>query len=128
MSGGDISTGRFDIWKQYLDYIWNSPTTLLFGDGLGSPYYLSQGPHNAYIELIFFLGIIGGAIMVSTIVCIIGTRKTVTRRGFIEYALLLLFFVMIATLGIVTVNDLMFYCMLLWISMNMSKETSTCTL
>ena len=126
LSGDDISTGRFDIWKAYLDYIWDSPITLFFGDGLGSPYYLSHGPHNAYIELIFFLGIIGGTIMVSTIICIIGINKFVTRRGLIDRGLILLFFVMIATLGIVTVNDLMFYCMLLWISMNMRKEATIC--
>lgn len=126
LSGDDISTGRFDIWKEYLDYIWDSPITLFFGDGLGSPYYLSHGPHNAYIELIFFLGIIGGTIMVSTIIYIIGINKFVTHRGLIDRGLILLFFVMIATLGIVTVNDLMFYCMLLWISMNMQKEATIC--
>ena len=116
--GGDISTGRIDIWKDYLDYIWNSPATLLFGDGLGSPNYMSMGAHNAYIELIFFLGIIGGIVMVSSIIYIIGIRKFVAHRTFINWALVLLFLVMIATLGIVTVNDLMFYFMLLWISMN----------
>ena len=126
--GDDISTGRFDIWAGYIEYIWSSPMTLLFGDGLGSSYYLSHGPHNAYIELIFFLGILGGTIMVSTIICILGINKLVTHRKFIDRALVILFFVMIATLGIVTVNDLMFYCMLLWISMNMRKETEVCTL
>ena len=128
LAGGDISTGRFDIWKEYLAYIENSPTTLLFGDGLGSSYYLSHGPHNAYIELIFFLGIIGGTIMVSTIVCIMGINKFVTHRRFIDWSLILLFFVMIATLGVVTINDLMFYCMLLWINMNMRKEVTICAL
>lgn len=128
LSGSDISTGRFDIWKEYLNYIWNSPKTLLLGDGFGSPYYRSHGPHNAYIELIFFLGIIGGTIMVSTVIHILGINKLVTHRRFIDWALVLLFFVMIATLGIVTVNDLMFYCMLLWISMNMRRKTALCGL
>lgn len=128
LSGDDISTGRFDIWKRYLEYILDSPSTLIFGDGLGSPYYLSHGPHNAYIELIFFLGIIGGTIMVSAIICILSINKLVACRRFIDWALILLFFVMIATLGIVTVNDLMFYCMLLWISMNMKKEATICAL
>lgn len=124
LSGDDISTGRFDIWAGYIEYIWSSPMTLLFGDGLGSPYYLSRGPHNSYIELIFFLGIVGGTLFVLTIACIIGSIRYIERRTFIDRALGLLFLIMIATLGIVTVNDLMFYCMLLWISMNMcSKRT-----
>ena len=121
-SGDDISTGRFDIWREYLEYIWSSPMTLLFGDGLGSPYYLSHGPHNAYIELIFFLGIVGGAIFVLTVAYIIRITKFVERRTFIDRALVWLFFIMIATLGIVTVNDLMFYCMLLWMSMNICNR------
>ncbi len=122
LSGEDISTGRFDIWKNYLVYIFNSPTTLIFGDGLGSSYYMSIGPHNAYIELIFFLGIVGGTIMVSAIICILRAKKFVAHRTFIDISLILLFFVMIAALGVLTVNDLMFYCMLLWISTNMRKE------
>ncbi len=124
LSDGDISTGRFDIWKGYLEHIWSSPMTLLFGDGLGSPYYLPQEPHNAYIELVFFLGIVGGTIFVSTIIHIICCSKYVKRRTFIDFALVLLFLIMIGTLGIVTVNDFMFYCMFLWISMNIPKETT----
>ena len=124
-SGGDISTGRFDIWKSYLGYIINSPKTLLFGDGLGSPYYQSTGPHNAYIELIFFFGVTGGAIFVLTISQIIRSTKFVQRRSFIDLVLVLLFFIMIGTLGIVTVNDLMFYCMLLWVSMNMRIQNKS---
>lgn len=119
---GDISTGRFEIWSEYLEYIWDSPMTLLFGDGLGAPYYMSHGPHNAYIELIFFLGIVGGALLVSNIVCCLCFERHIERRTFIDHALLLLFFVMIGTLGLVTVNDLTFYCMLLWASMNMPTE------
>ena len=124
LSDNDISTGRFDIWKTYIEYIWSSPKTLFLGDGLGAPYCITQEPHNAYIELIFFLGIFGGALFIITIANIIGLSKHLERRTFINYALLLLFFIMIATLGIVTVNDLMFYCMLLWISMNMSRNTT----
>lgn len=125
LSGDDISTGRFDIWAGYLDYILGSPMTLLFGDGLGSPYYLSHGPHNSYIELIFFLGVVGGALLVLTITSIISSVRYIKRRKFIDRALVLLFFIMIATLGMVTVNDLMFYCMLLWISMNVCKKDET---
>lgn len=122
LSGGDISTGRFDMWGGYLEYILNSTKTLLLGDGLGSPYYLSHGPHNAYIEVVFFLGLLGGCLFIFTIVCIINSVRYVNKRIFIHRALIFMFLVMIATLGIVTVNDLMFYCMLIWISMNMEGK------
>lgn len=122
LSGDDISTGRFDIWSGYLEYILNSTKTLLLGDGLGSPYYLSHGPHNAYIEIVFFLGLFGGGLFIFTIACIINSVKYVNKRTFIHRALIFMFLVMIATLGIVTVNDLMFYCMLIWLSMNMEGK------
>lgn len=126
LTGDDISTGRFVIWGSYLDYIWNSPATLFLGDGLGAPYDLPMGPHNAYIELIFFLGIFGGALFILTVIYIMDSTRHVERRVFINRVLIILFLIMIGTLGIVTVNDLMFYCMLLWISMNMGEERMAC--
>ena len=126
LTGDDISTGRFAIWRSYLDYIWNSPATLFFGDGLGASYYLPMGPHNGYIELIFFLGIFGGALFVLTVTHIMNSIRYVEKRTFINRALIILFLLMIGTLGIVTVNDLMFYCMLLWISLNMGEEKMAC--
>ena len=126
LTGGDISTGRFAIWRSYLDYIWNSPVTLFFGDGLGASYYLPMGPHNAYIELIFFLGIFGGTLFVFTVIQIVGCTRHVEKRTFMNRALIILFLLMIGTLGIVTVNDLMFYFMLLWISMNMGEGSMVC--
>lgn len=85
-----------------------------------------MGPHNAYIELIFFLGIFGGALFILTVTYIMDSTRHVERRVFINRVLIILFLIMIGTLGIVTVNDLMFYCMLLWISMNMGEERMAC--
>lgn len=113
---GDISTGRFDIWERCFSYIGSSPKTLLFGDGLG---YQRFEPHNAYIELILIFGVLGGALLLLTICNIISLVRYVNKRNFIHYALILIFLIMIATLGIVTVNDLMFYCIFLFISMNL---------
>lgn len=122
LSGDDISTGRFDIWKGYLDYFGNSPMTVLLGDGLGAPYYLPQEPHNAYIDLIFFLGIVGGILFLWTISQLVRINVYVKRRKFIDIALTLLFLIMIGTLHLIRYNEFMFYCIFLWISNNMSKR------
>lgn len=119
---GDISTGRFDIWNEYLTYIWSSPRTLFFGDGLGAGYYKGIGPHNTYIESIYFLGIFGSIILIIALVCAFRSQKNVYRRNMMNYSLVLLFILMIATLGCLTINDLFFYCMLLWIGFNMNIE------
>lgn len=121
-SGEDVSTGRFGIWESYIGYIKSSPLTFLFGDGLGAPYYNSVGPHNTYIESVYFIGLLGSIIFLVALISIFRARRYVFKRSIINYALILIFLGMIATLGCLTVNDLMFYCMLLWISLNMSKE------
>lgn len=122
LTGGDVSTGRFDIWTSYMGYIEYSPLTFFFGDGLGAPYYKGSGPHNTYIESIFFIGIIGSIIFLITLISIFRAKKNIFKRRIINYALMLIFLVMIATLGCLTINDLMFYCMLLWVSLNIGSD------
>lgn len=121
-SGGDISTGRFGIWKAYTGYINNSIKTLLFGDGLGAGYLSVGGPHNTYIEAVYYIGLFGTAFFLISVFYIFKSGKLDIKRTILNYALPLLFLFMIATLGCFTVNDLMFYCMLLWISMNMERR------
>lgn len=120
LSGDDISTGRFGIWERYLDYIFSSPLTLFFGDGLKAPDYTGVAPHNTYIESVYYIGIVGSLLFFITIICIARSRKLVARRTVTNYVLLIAFLVMIATLACFTVNDLMFYCMLLWMSLNIN--------
>ncbi|MBE7047858.1 MAG: hypothetical protein E7393_00590 [Ruminococcaceae bacterium] len=55
----DMTTGRTDIWKDYMNTIWHDPKILLFGNGLKSLIYTGRGAHNTYIEAFFSLGIVG---------------------------------------------------------------------
>ncbi len=119
---GDISTGRFDLWKDYLGYISSSPRTLLFGDGLGAPYRLMGGPHSTYIETIYFLGILGGTLFLTTILHIFKSKRYLEHGNFMNYVLLITFCVMIATLGCLMMNDFLFHCMLLWMSLNINNR------
>ena len=56
LSAGDISTGRFEIWRTYLGHMEGSWRTLLLGDGLQAGYLPVGGPHNTYIECVYFCG------------------------------------------------------------------------
>lgn len=122
--GGDISTGRFGIWKVYTGHINDSITTLFFGDGLGAGYLSVGGPHNTYIEAIYYIGLFGTAFFLISVFYIFKSGKLDIKRTILNYALPLLFLLMIATLGCFTVNDLMFYFMLIWVGMNISTEQS----
>ena len=120
--GGDVSTGRFNIWRNYLDYILNSPITLVFGDGLGSKHLADVAPHNSIIETVYFLGLLGGMIFLVAIFSVFATRRIKIRRTLVNYSLPLLFGFMCLLLGCLTINDLMFYCMLMWIGLNMDMN------
>lgn len=123
-SGNDISTGRFEIWKAYSRHINNSITTLVFGDGLRAEYLSVGGPHNTYLEAVYYIGLIGTVLFLITIFVVFKCRKLDIKRGILNYTLPLLFLFMIATLGCFTINDLMFYFILLWVGLNIdiSKE------
>ena len=118
LSGRDISTGRFGLWKTYVRHINSSNTTFFFGDGLRAGYLSAGGPHNTYIEAVYYIGLLGTALFLLTVLIVFKCRKLDIKRGILNYALPLLFLFMIATLGCFTVNDLMFYFILIWLGLN----------
>jgi|GEM_PF-6977346 hypothetical protein len=56
-----FTTGRYDLLKNYLEYIFSSWTVMLIGDGIGS-IYGTHGAHNYLVEVIHQVGIIGAII------------------------------------------------------------------
>lgn len=62
LSSDDLSgltTNRSDLWRTYIDFISKRIKVLFVGVGIGAGYLECGGPHNFYIELIYYLGIIG---------------------------------------------------------------------
>jgi hypothetical protein len=119
----DISNNRFTIWFNYLHYFNKSLKTIFLGDGIGAAYYMGKGPHNSYLELVYFLGLIGSFIYLFLLGSILHLRQLLNPKTIMNYMLLVIFCIMIATLGIFKVNDIMFYFMLIWISMNYDTRT-----
>lgn len=65
-TGGDLTTGRTDIFRSYLQYIFSNVRTFFFGDGMYSYMpMLKIRPHNSLLELIISWGIIGTIIFIS---------------------------------------------------------------
>lgn len=117
-SATDITNNRTNIWWQYIDYFNSSVTTLFFGDGIGASYYNGVGPHNTYIEMVYFLGIIGSLIYVGMYWCILKTGRCIRKRKFMNYSLLFILMIMSTTLGMLFSNDFGFLMMLVWLFMN----------
>lgn len=68
----DLTTGRTDVYALYLQAIFKNVGTFLFGYGLGADSLLKD-PHNLYIELGYYIGVIGLALYAAF--CIIMFRK-----------------------------------------------------
>lgn len=62
MSG--ITSGRTELWKNYLEYISNDVRTLIFGSGIGAVGLSYGASHSYYIDMIYHLGVIGTVIYV----------------------------------------------------------------
>lgn len=118
LTNDDISSGRFFLIESYLTYIFSNIDVLILGKGLGGGLYGTHGPHNTFVEFLYYLGLVGSIIYVLTLFKIFNSREELIYRTPMNYSLLLIFCIMIYTLGMLTMNDLMFYFMLLWYSMN----------
>jgi O-antigen ligase len=61
---GDLTTGRTDIWKRYIDTIFRDMRILFFGKGVNAVITGMKGTHNTYLEALFSLGFVGSALLV----------------------------------------------------------------
>ena len=105
-SGESLTTGRTSLWKDYILYVCSHPLMLLFGGGLSVKKPFRLGPHNAYLELILFLGIIGSFLFCLTIYNAVAASWGKKIRGTsVPFILTLLMFFF---LGVYNSPDLQF--------------------
>lgn len=77
--GSSLTTGRSDMWQLYLYYIYDNPDVLLFGRGIGAELLAEHAPHNVYIDILYYLGTIGGFLLITAIVNS-GARYGIKRK------------------------------------------------
>lgn len=53
----DITTGRTEIWKQYISYFVSNPFQLIFGSGISASKFTTVA-HNTYIDFLYYYGIV----------------------------------------------------------------------
>lgn len=70
----DLTSGRIEIWKAYMTMLVDHPINLLFGAGMANgrnlliPYYgEAQAAHNGFLELFADTGIVGCALIFSSL-------------------------------------------------------------
>ena len=114
----DISNNRYAIWSNYISYFGQSLKTLIVGDGIGCGVLGRAGAHNFYLELIYYLGLIGGSIYISLCLYLLKAGKKIEQYRPLNFSLLLLMNVVSLTLGMLLNNDFPFILMSIWIVMN----------
>lgn len=90
-SGGtdldSLTTGRTRLWRDYLQYYAEHPVSTLFGFGLGAELkIIFAGSHNIYIDLIYFVGVIGELWLFVIVDAISRERRDLSvRKSFVNY-------------------------------------------
>lgn len=116
----DISTGRIEILNSYLEYLAHSPLTAVFGDGIGAGYLLAGGPHNTYMEAVYFIGILGSILYLFLAISIFKWKRYNNKKQIVNYIPLFAFLIMIGVLGCFTINEISFYYILVWLGLNIN--------
>ncbi len=88
-----LTTGRLELWKNYLNYFDSSTVSVLFGRGFGAELIKGMGAHNTYIDMIYYLGIFGTTVFISAIVFSLNGKKK-CRRNVLNHSVLLVVLIM----------------------------------
>lgn len=69
----DLTTGRTELWRNYLNELLYDPIMLLFGEGYTSINLNNKGSHNTLIQLVYQFGLVGAPFLIAWVV--ISLRK-----------------------------------------------------
>lgn len=75
-----ITTDRWNLWLEYLTYLAAHPVNAIFGSGLGAGAIDKLSAHNAYISMIYQLGLVGSALFILIIVLIVRDRLKLKQK------------------------------------------------
>ena len=99
----DLTTGRTLIYQRYWDILSESISRIFFGMGLAEE-SLNRDPHNLYLEVIYYTGLVGLALVVWFYGCI-GvqvnkmTAGSIKQHVYAKYVVLLMVVVVFLTLS-----------------------------
>ena len=123
-SSDDVLTGRDELNLMYLEYIFDNPKILLFGEGISSDKFLGapNNVHNIYIELIFKLGIVGAIVYFGLLSFAINIPifkfKTIK---FVNFFPLMFFLVMMFFLAGINRYELPYYIIICFTPLNFNR-------
>lgn len=70
-----VTTGRFEIWKFYLEKLTSSPLYMLFGCGVTAPNIRDKTTHNFLISLLYKFGVVGIIVLLVALIYLFKQSK-----------------------------------------------------
>ncbi len=127
-SGTDINrltTGRFNIWMMYAEYLIGNIRAAIFGDGIAAPLINERASHNTYIDVFYHLGIVGGGLLMACLTAISGQSRHVNiKRNAMNYSIMFCIVIMYFFLSELFYFDPPFHIFIAFVVLNlpMGKE------
>ena len=94
----DLTTGRIVLHMRYLKAITDSAAAFIFGYGLDAP-FLGLSPHNLYLEILYYLGLVGLTIFLAEIIAFVHMLHTETS-GVRKYSKLMTYYPLLLIGGV----------------------------
>lgn len=113
----ELTTGRFQTWLNYLNFFENNFQVLIFGRGLGASLVNEKAAHNTYIDMIYFLGIIGSILYMILIISIFN-NKVIIKRTFLNHSIWIVICIMYFFLSELMYIDLPFHLIIAYYVLN----------
>ena len=123
-TGGDINkltTGRFDLWISYIEYLIINPKYLILGKGIGAG-ILGKAAHNTYVELLYHFGVLGTAFFISVLKQFRMLSYTNIKRNMMNYSVLVCILIMYFFWGEIFYFDSPFHLVLVIAVLNINMD------
>ncbi len=86
----ELTTGRFDIWMDYIKCLANDMKILLFGAGITAELLSGRAAHNTYLEMLYHIGLIGTFMLFILLKAILPHHVQIrTKRSVMNYSIVI---------------------------------------
>lgn len=122
------TTGRFNLWVSYAKYLIKNIKAGLFGVGIGTPLLNGAAAHNTYFDILYYLGVTGGALLLAVLVTISSQyiQKNMKRCS-LNYSVIICILIMYFFLSELFYYDPPFHLLFAFMVLNMPLTEQTDT-
>ncbi len=128
MDVNKLTTGRLDLWLTYLKYSIQNIKVAIWGGGITAKLIMSHGSHNTYIQIIYYLGLVGGSLLILTLSSIFQQSVIIkNKKNLLNYSTIICIGIMYFFLGELFYFDPPFQIMIAFMTLNLPMERETKT-